>query len=371
MHYLLNGLVATFVHYGALYIAIDMFNFESAGLSNFLASIVGITCTFFGNRYFVFQRNEFPILKQAFKFIGFYLTIAFINGGILFLWTDYLGHSYKIGFLFCLCLQISIGYFLAKNYVFHNKAKLTIKNLIKNTNRKNSSFSYSGNELQDFSDAINWKAYWLNEILPFLGDEVLEIGAGIGSTVKNLNFKKFRKWFAFEPDKSMYWTLKKINSDGKFGKGFKVVNGTSANLQNRDTFDTILYIDVLEHIEHDYQELAHVQNYLVEGGHIIIVAPAHNFLFTSFDKKIGHYRRYNKKMLRSLVPKNMIIKKIRYLDSVGLIASLANKIFLRTDSPSYNQIQIWDNFMVKHSRWLDIMIGHLVGKSIVCILEKK
>ncbi len=129
MYYLLNGLVATFVHYGVLYIAIDIFNFKSAGFSNFLASIFGITCSFFGNRYFVFQQSGYSILKQALKFIGFYLSIAFINGGILFLWTDYLGYSYKIGFLFCLCMQVSIGYFLAKNYVFHNKAKLTVQSI--------------------------------------------------------------------------------------------------------------------------------------------------------------------------------------------------------------------------------------------------
>jgi len=249
---------------------------------------------------------------------------------------------------------------------------MSVTNNIKESDGKRAlPFSYSGKELEILSAATHWKAYWSNEILPFIGDEVLEIGAGIGATVTALNHKRYRKWIALEPDKMMCSALEIINIDMAFGPGFKVINGTSAALRNYDLFDTILYIDVLEHIEDDYNELDHVQHHLVEGGHIIIVAPAHNLLYTPFDKKIGHYRRYNKRMLRTLVPGTMAIKKIYYLDSVGLLASLANKLFLNTDSPSYKQIQVWDKFMVRASRLMDVLVGYLVGKSIVCILEKK
>jgi SAM-dependent methyltransferase len=185
-----------------------------------------------------------------------------------------------------------------------------------------------------------------------------------------LNHKLYHKWVAVEPDKSMCLVLKAANANREFGAGFKVINGTSASLCAENTFDTILYVDVLEHIEDDLNELEHIQNYLVEGGHIIIVAPAHNFLYTAFDKKIGHYRRYNKKMLRSLVPNNMVIKQMRYLDSIGLLASLANRLFLKTDTPTRKQIQLWDKFMVRASRLVDIIIRYNAGKSILCVLEK-
>jgi len=370
VRYVMNGLVATAVHYAVLNICIEYFNIGSAGISNLLASTVGITCTFLGNRYFVFRCYDQAIIKQVIKFVGLYISIALLNGIILFLWTDQLGYNYKIGFLLSLSLQAILSYFFSKKYVFPEK-NLIINNSLDSERKGDTSFSYSGIELESFSTAINWKAYWSNNIRPFLGDEVLDVGAGIGATVIALNHKSYCKWIALEPDKVMCSLLEKMNINYTLGSGFKVVNGTSSNLHDQDTFDTILYIDVLEHIEDDCRELAHVQHHLVEGGYIIIVAPAHNFLYTPFDKKIGHYRRYNKRMLRSLMPENMVIKKICYLDSVGLLASLANKFLIKTDTPSYKQIQVWDNFMVRPSRWVDFMTGYMVGKSIVCVLEKK
>ncbi len=371
VRYLINGLAATALHFFVLYVCIEIFNFDSAGFSNLIASIVGITFTFLGNRYFVFYGSNQSFSEQAIKFAGLYTLIALLNGSILFLWTDIFGYKYKIGFLICLILQVTLGYFSAKKYVFYKNIKSVNNDIPKNYANSNYSFSYSGNELENFSLAVNWKAYWSNECKPFLGDEVLELGAGIGATIMALNHKRYRKWVAVEPDKSMCSVLKRANANKEFGAGFKVINGTSASLNAENTFDTILYVDVLEHIEDDFNELEHIQNYLVEGGHIIILAPAHNFLYTAFDKKIGHYRRYNKKMLRSLVPVNMVIKQMRYLDSIGLLASLANRLFLKTDTPTRKQIQLWDNFMVRTSRLVDIMIRYNAGKSILCVLEKK
>ena len=57
-------------------------------------------------------------------------------------------------------------------------------------------------------------------------------------------------------------------------------------------FDTILYISVLEHIEKDTEELEIALTKLKKNGHIIICVPAHNYMYSKFDKEIGHYRRY-------------------------------------------------------------------------------
>ena len=56
-------------------------------------------------------------------------------------------------------------------------------------------------------------------------------------------------------------------------------------------YDTILYIDVLEHIEDDYAEIKHAMGLLTSGGRIIIVSPAHNWLYNPCDKAVGHFRR--------------------------------------------------------------------------------
>jgi hypothetical protein len=62
--------------------------------------------------------------------------------------------------------------------------------------------------------------------------------------------------------------------------------------------------------------------------------------------------------------------KAFYLDSVGLLASAANRLLLKQSLPTARQIQVWDNFMVPCSRLLDPLTGYLAGKSVVAVWER-
>lgn len=234
-----------------------------------------------------------------------------------------------------------------------------------------SEFEYSGTELALFSQAKNWKTYWSEEIAPFVGDCVLDVGAGIGTTARTLGFKAYKKWVGIEPDRNLCEIIRKKRDEGLVPPHVEIRCGTTFDLSRDEVFDTVLYIDVLEHIEDHQGELEQVSKNVSTGGSIIIVVPAHNFLYTDFDKKIGHFRRYDKKIMRSAIPGNLKIQRMRYLDSVGVLASLANKMLLKSDSPSAAQIQFWDGVMVPVSRLLDRLLGYRIGKSLVCILEKK
>lgn len=230
-------------------------------------------------------------------------------------------------------------------------------------------FIYSGNELEMFAAAVNWKAYWSSQIRPYLGHEVLELGAGLGATARTLNHKPYRRWLGLEPDQAMCETVR-TRQGLDMPENHQIRHGTSVDLAPDELFDTVLYIDVLEHIEDDRAELERACAHLVPGGHLIIVAPAHNRLYSDFDRKVGHHRRYDKAMLRAIVPAPLNVRQLHYLDSVGMLASLANRLVLKSDSPSPAQIRLWDSVMVRASRWLDVLTGHRLGKSIVCILEK-
>ena len=232
------------------------------------------------------------------------------------------------------------------------------------------SFKYSGEELELFAGAVNWKKYWSDEIEEFIGDLVVELGAGIGLTALTLSKRPYQNWTAVEPDHSMYKKLEVLGASGKFGPNYSLIHGTSQNLQRNSKFDTALYIDVLEHIEDDFGELRRISQYLAAGGRIIVVAPAHNFLYSPFDRKVGHFRRYNRKMLADRMPGGMIMERLCYLDSAGLIASAANKLLFRSENPTYKQIKIWDRYMVRASRWIDPVIRHKMGKSIIAIFRK-
>jgi putative flippase GtrA len=117
--YVINGIVATAIHFIALTLNVEFLGIDSAGISNFLAAICGITASFLGSRYFVFRGHRSSILNQAALFVLLYFLIAIIHGLILFFWTDVYGHDYRIGFLIATFVQVIISYTGNKFWVFN------------------------------------------------------------------------------------------------------------------------------------------------------------------------------------------------------------------------------------------------------------
>ena len=149
--------------------------------------------------------------------------------------------------------------------------------------------------------------------------------------------------------------------------------GTLDQVQDLAPFDTLLYMDVLEHIEDDRAEVARAAARLVPGGHLIVLSPAHPFLYTPFDKAIGHFRRYTKKSLREAAPADAGLELVRlsYLDTVGLLASLGNRLVLKSAMPNPRQIALWDRVMVRMSRLVDPVLGYTLGKSVLGVWRKR
>jgi SAM-dependent methyltransferase len=221
-------------------------------------------------------------------------------------------------------------------------------------------FSYPGTELDVFAEASNWKAYWATRIRRWVRGDVLEAGAGIGANTAMLQNADVRSWICLEPDARLAATAAAALAEIP---RCSVRQGAIASLGD-ERFDTILYIDVLEHIADDCGELAAASRLLRPGGHIVVLAPAHQFLFSEFDRAIGHYRRYNRESLRACSPPGCALAAIFYLDSVGILPSLGNRTLLRSGSPTAMQIEIWDKFMVPVSRVLDPLLGYRFGKTI-------
>jgi putative flippase GtrA len=116
--YVINGLFATAVHYGALTFNLEILSMPSAGLANLIAACFGILTSFLGNRYFVFKQHESNIVSQAIKFSLLYVAIALLHGFILFLWSDWLKLDYRVGFLVATLFQFLLSYIGNKKMVF-------------------------------------------------------------------------------------------------------------------------------------------------------------------------------------------------------------------------------------------------------------
>lgn len=228
---------------------------------------------------------------------------------------------------------------------------------------------YIGTELELFANANNWKNYWSSRIKPLLGATVLEVGAGVGANLVLLK-TKHQQWTALEPDPNLVLGIRQRCEHRPDTDEINISNGTIQSVSFEQQFNSIIYIDVLEHIEQDASELEEALTHLHAGGKLIILAPAHQALFSPFDASVGHYRRYNKTMMRALQPENTKVEQLYYLDSVGYLASWLNAKILKSGMPTQTQIQLWDSIMVPLSRVLDSLLGRSFGKTIVMVLTK-
>jgi len=228
---------------------------------------------------------------------------------------------------------------------------------------------YIGSELELFESAHNWKRYWFDIIKPYTGKRILDVGAGIGATAKLFSNSKLDCYLAVEPDPGNIKIIQEKASTNKFNNSFQYKSGGIEALGENDYFDTVLYIDVLEHILADKRELEIASKHLLPGGRIIVLSPAHQWLFSQFDKSVGHIRRYNKKSLLLTKPDRLIVERMCYVDSIGIFASAANRLLLRNKTPSKQQIKLWNDYMIPLSRYLDKLTRYSVGKSILAVLR--
>ncbi|PYT62384.1 MAG: methyltransferase type 12 [Acidobacteria bacterium] len=230
--------------------------------------------------------------------------------------------------------------------------------------------SYVGRELDLFALAKNWKKYWSSLLIPHLRGDVLEAGAGVGTNTAYLESPLVTSWTCLEPDERLAHRMIEDFQRQPHLRDCRVEIGTIQAIRNGERFDTILYIDVLEHIDDDLGEMQRASRLLRPQGKLIVLSPAYQWLYAPFDRAIGHVRRYRKGTLGAHSPQNCQLLEMNYLDSVGMLASAGNRLFLSQSIPTVRQILFWDRYLVPVSRVIDRLTFHAFGKSILGIWTK-
>jgi SAM-dependent methyltransferase len=224
---------------------------------------------------------------------------------------------------------------------------------------------YLGRELELFAAAHRWRAYWGSRVAPYLGSRVLEVGAGIGSTALALWRPGIEAWLAVEPDAALAERF--LERTAALRPRPRVHEGTLASLTGEGEFDTALYIDVLEHLADDADEVARAARLLRRGGHLVALSPGHPRLYSPFDKAIGHVRRYTRSGLAELIGRHCTVVEAIHLDSVGALLSLGNRLLLRAAEPTRGQLAFRNGLCVPLSRLLDPLVLRRFGRSVLVV----
>jgi len=224
---------------------------------------------------------------------------------------------------------------------------------------------YPGSELPLFAHAKNFHRYYLDLFGEHVRGRVLEVGGGMGTLTGLLLDRGISGLTVCEPDPALAHELAT-----RFASDVRVIRGTLEDVPaSLGLFDTVVYVDVLEHVEDDAGEIRLAAGRLAPGGSLVIGGPAHQWLYSPFDTVIGHHRRYDRRMVARLVAgcPDLRLHHFAYFDCLGVAVSLLNRWVVRRTTPTTRDIIVWDTRILPISRQLDPLLGHRVGKSFVAI----
>lgn len=226
--------------------------------------------------------------------------------------------------------------------------------------------------------APNYHNWLLDEFKPHFGKNIVEVGSGTGSITKKLLENNISKLFSIEPSEMVYDQLmqsvgshlQEINSQVKF-QGINSFLTEASEQLKQQAIDTFIYINVLEHVEKDEEELACIYSVLEKGGKLLIFVPALQWLYGTHDFNVGHFRRYYKKDLQSKVEKaGFKVLKNNYFDFLGIIPWwFAFKVF-KIKYLKDGQSKVYDKLVVPLERFFESRIPPLVGKNLILVAQK-
>jgi SAM-dependent methyltransferase len=197
-------------------------------------------------------------------------------------------------------------------------------------------------EFEALSLADNYRAALMQEFSHPLRGNVLEVGAGIGQITEVLLKKRdIARLVSIEPHVAFYRQLME-----KF-PGHTVVHGTFEDLNDSGDWDTILSINVLEHIGDDEKELKNYYNCLAKNvGTLCLFVPARPEIYAQIDKDFGHFRRYTGTSLRDKLERaGFQIVRLRYYNIVGYLAWWLNFCLLKKRHFSASSVRLFDRFI--------------------------
>lgn len=118
VRYVLNGLFATATHFAVLTFNLEVLAWSSAGLSNLVAAVFGISASFLGSRYYVFRGSQVSLRGQLARFLILYAAIAVLHGLLMYVWSDLFQLNYQSGFVVATVMQMLCSYLGNKVTVF-------------------------------------------------------------------------------------------------------------------------------------------------------------------------------------------------------------------------------------------------------------
>ena len=228
--------------------------------------------------------------------------------------------------------------------------------------------------LGNIGQADVFNRWMYSAIEPYLHGKILEVGSGLGNISyflledkQNVTLSDLRPEYCtyltehFKNKKSLDGVLKIDIAEKNFDSLYKHFLGT---------FDSLLALNVIEHIEDDSSALQNCKKLLKEHGTLIILVPSYQWLYCRFDRELGHFRRYNRNSLRKLTDTGGLkAEKMFNFNATGVAGWLLFGKLLNNRQIKEGQMKLYDNFVFLF-RIIDTILFHRFGLSLIVIGKK-
>jgi SAM-dependent methyltransferase len=235
---------------------------------------------------------------------------------------------------------------------------------------------YQGRDLEAMSFADRYHRWILRDFRPYLGARLVEVGAGAGSFSELLLESRPESLTLVEPSAEMFPLLEaRVAAAREGGANVSTYNSIFRSVADeiaaRERPDSIIYVNVLEHIADDEGELAAVSRALTVGGRAFVFVPALGWLYGDFDREVGHVRRYAKAELEGKCERaGLRVVASRYFDLLGVAPWWVKYRLLKSSELEPRAVRLYDRYCVPLASAAERLVRPPLGKNILLVAEK-
>jgi SAM-dependent methyltransferase len=226
-------------------------------------------------------------------------------------------------------------------------------------------------DLEIMAAARNYRGWMYRRLAPYIGQRVLEIGAGIGNFTNLLLDRELVVATDNYPPCIEYLS-QHLGDRLKAPPALLDASGDIGSQLSDYEFDTIVCLNVLEHIEDDLRALSQMHALLMPAGRLVLLVPAFQFLYGSVDRALGHYRRYTRKdLLPTMQRAGFFIERSFYMNVVGMAGWFWNNRIVRRSEESGTQIGIFDRYVAPLAEFTERLVPPPAGLSLIAVGRKE
>jgi SAM-dependent methyltransferase len=199
----------------------------------------------------------------------------------------------------------------------------------------------------------------------------LEIGSGIGNITRKV-IEDANLLVGIEPNAHCANVLRdSLENDTRFHLVERMVEECNSIDMIKYNFDTILCVNILEHVKDDTNLVSQFKEWLIPNGRVLILVPAIQLAYGPIDASVGHFRRYNKnKMINLIRTAGFNLERIYYSNLFGLLGWIFNARVRKSIKQSDSQIKFFDSFVPVISK-IEKRIPPPLGLSLIAIAKRE